>query len=177
MWLAGCTALGRSVSFGRASEGWDLAGLQTLSFKAVPKLPARFMSARRMALRGLKWASVVSDSVLGRRKGPRLLIHHQVAAGSGLEVDVAPEAFRSQLDWVLSNGRVVDLRSVVAPMGTGESDDDYVITFDDGHSGVFKHAFPTLLERSIPFTLVNGQQDLPGGGRWNCPLVAIRSAR
>jgi len=152
------------VSFGRASEGWDLAGLQILSFKAIPKLPARFMGARRMALRGLKWASVVSDPVLGRRKGPRLLIYHQVGAGSGLEMDVTPEAFRSQLDWVLSHGRIVDLGSAVARIGTGESDDDYVITFDDGHSGVFKHAFPTLLERSIPFTLYLSTEPLEGGG-------------
>lgn len=117
-----------------------------------------------MSLLALKWASVVSDPVMGERKGPRLLIYHQIGARSGLEMDVTPPAFRSQLDWILSDGQVVDLPSAVARMGTSKSDEDYVITFDDGHSGVFEHAYPILLDRSIPFTLYLTTEALEGSG-------------
>jgi peptidoglycan/xylan/chitin deacetylase (PgdA/CDA1 family) len=122
------------------------------------------MSVRRIALRAVKWASVASDPILGRRQGPRILLYHQIGSGSGLEMDVTPEAFRSQLDWLLSNGRAVDLATAVTGKDNADSGDQYVVTLDDGHLGVYEHAYPALLEQSIPFTLYLTTEPLEGDG-------------
>jgi len=111
------------------------------------------MTLRELLITTTKWGSVVSDPVMGRRPGPRLLIYHQVGAGSGLEMDVSPQAFQSQLDWLESHGQIVDLQTAIARSGEPDSSDLYVLTFDDGHAGVFEHGYPVLRERGMPFTL------------------------
>ena len=105
---------------------------------------------RTAALKSVKVASIVTDPLSGgARSGPRILIYHQVGASSRLEMDVPREEFGRQLEWVLETGRVLRLEDAV------DSDDPnaYVFTFDDGHLGVYEHAFPLLAEYSAPFTL------------------------
>lgn len=122
------------------------------------------MSRARSAALGLvKAASVASDPLLGRRKGPRFLIYHQVGAGSGLEMDVDTESFEAQVDWLLANYRVVPLDEALENIGSDESDSDVVLTFDDGHRGVYTDAYPIMRESAVPFTLFLNTGPLESG--------------
>ncbi|HEU4916684.1 MAG TPA: polysaccharide deacetylase family protein, partial [Acidimicrobiia bacterium] len=99
----------------------------------------------------------------GPRRGPRILIYHQVGADSGLEMDVSVHALGRQLDWVERHGRVVDLETALQGLDGPEADDMYVLTFDDGHAGVFEHAYPLLSGRGLPFTLYLTTGPIEGG--------------
>ncbi|HEX6222336.1 MAG TPA: polysaccharide deacetylase family protein [Acidimicrobiia bacterium] len=101
----------------------------------------------------MKWASVFTDLAIGKRSGPRILIYHQVGGGSGLEMDLEIEAFGAQLDWMLGHGEIVDLETAVSRRSEVDADRMYVLTFDDGHISLFRHAFPLMRELGIPFTL------------------------
>lgn len=123
------------------------------------------MSIRQEALRALKWVSAATDPIGGKRPGPRILIYHQVGAGSGLEMDVGADLFRSQMDWLRHHGRIVDLdHSVEGIRRARVEDDEYVVTFDDGHVSVYRHAFAYLEQNSIPFTLYLTTGPLERGG-------------
>lgn len=111
------------------------------------------MSGRSRALKGVKWASIAGDLAFGRRRGPRVLIYHQVGAGSGLEMDLVLEAFVAQLDWMSDHGQIVGLESALGRLGTEEADHSYVLTFDDGHRSLFEKAFPIMAERGLRFVL------------------------
>ena len=111
------------------------------------------VNLRSVLIGAVKWASIVTDLPFGRRKGPRILIYHQVGAGSGLEMDLKVEAFGAQLDWMMTNGEIVDLETGLGLVGAPGSEAKYVLTFDDGHESLFQHAFPLMLERRTPFTL------------------------
>lgn len=122
------------------------------------------MRFRNLLITTAKWASVLSDPLMGRRLGPRLLIYHQVGADSGFEMDVSPQAFLRQLDWIQSHGRIVDLETALIGRSDPDSSEMFVLTFDDGHVGVFEHAFPTLLRRGLPFTLYLTTGPIERGG-------------
>lgn len=99
------------------------------------------------ALRQLSKAIFAAgDRFLPPFEGPRILIYHQVGGGSGLEMEVSPEAFRKHLDWLVDNVAVV-------PLDEAAADGSVVITFDDGYRSVYEQAFPLLKERGMPFTL------------------------
>ena len=109
--------------------------------------------AARAAKQAVKLAAAVGDKVVGPLPGPRILIYHQVGAGTGLEMEVTIEDFRRQLDWLSVNGEVVDLETAVASRALPASSRMFVLTFDDGYADVYSHAFPLLRERRLPFTL------------------------
>ena len=111
------------------------------------------VSWRKYLIKAVKWASAIADLPMGRRKGPRILIYHQVGAGSGLEMDLKFDAFEAQLEWMTRHGEIVDLDEALARAGEPDSERIYVLTFDDGHISLFQHAFPLMHERRIPFTL------------------------
>lgn len=108
---------------------------------------------RKVLLKAVKWASVGGDVLRGRRPGPRILIYHQVGAGSGLEMDVATADFLAQMRWIRDHGEPVALDDAIRRSGEPDSHRLYVVTFDDGHESLFEHAFPILKELAIPFTL------------------------
>ncbi len=68
-------------------------------------------SAARAAKQAVKLAAAAGDKVVGPLRGPRILIYHQVGAGTGLEMEVTTDDFRRQLDWLGDNGEVVDLET------------------------------------------------------------------
>lgn len=120
------------------------------------------VSLRRFALKGVKALSAATDPVLGgRRVGPRLLIYHQIGAGSGLEMDVPFEAFAAQLNWLRMRHGISSLDDVLD--ASGDDPDRYVLTFDDGHVGVYDEAYPLLSELGIPFTLYLSTHPLETG--------------
>ena len=120
---------------------------------------------RKSAIAAIKWLSAISDLAMGRRRGPRILIYHQVGARSGLEMDLEPEAFEMQLDWMTERGEIVDLDTALARWDTPGSDRLYVLTFDDGHLSLFENAFPLMVHRRVPFTLYVTTAPLESDGR------------
>ncbi len=110
-------------------------------------------AAARAAKQAVKLAAAAGDMVLGPMPGPKILIYHQVGAGTGLEMEVSAEDFRRQLDWLSANGEVVDLATAIASRDLPASSRMFVLTFDDGYADVYRHAFPLLRERRLPFTL------------------------
>lgn len=87
------------------------------------------------------------DLLARRLDGPRVLIYHQVGGGSGLEMEVEPDAFRQQVDWLADHAEVKHLDAAIA------DGDGAVLTFDDGYRSLYEVAYPLLRERGIPFTL------------------------
>ncbi|HSJ83259.1 MAG TPA: polysaccharide deacetylase family protein [Acidimicrobiia bacterium] len=94
-----------------------------------------------------------ADLFLGTWPGPRILIYHQIGAGSGRQMDLMPEAFRRHVDWLQSQGRIVGLGDALSGADDHNANRSYVLTFDDGYADFFENAFPLLRIRGIPFTL------------------------
>jgi peptidoglycan/xylan/chitin deacetylase (PgdA/CDA1 family) len=115
---------------------------------------------KRVVRKTAKRFFAVLDRLADPLTGPRLLIYHQIGGGSGLEMEVEPQSFRWQLDWVTANYSVVDLDTA---LDVG-SDSAVVLTFDDGYRSLYEVAFPLLSERGLPFTLYL-TTDPPESGR------------
>lgn len=95
----------------------------------------------------------LTDLVLPRRGGLRILIYHQVGSGRSHEMNVSPDGFRRQLEWLQAHGEVVGLEEGIARRGEPDSHRLFVLTFDDGYADVFQNAFPLMKQRGLPFTL------------------------
>ncbi len=106
---------------------------------------------------------VAADLFLGDWPGPRILIYHQVGSGSGCQMEVAPEVFVRQLDWLQGHGRITGLEEALADPDDPEARNIFVLTFDDGYENIFRNAFPVLRERRIPFTLYVATQSIETG--------------
>jgi peptidoglycan/xylan/chitin deacetylase (PgdA/CDA1 family) len=111
----------------------------------------------RLARAGVRKAAksvfAAADLFLGAWPGPRFLIYHQIGCGSGRQMDLSPEMFRRQLEWLLSNGRIVGLGDALYGADDPDSHRRFVLTFDDGYADFYENAFPLLRDRAIPFTL------------------------
>ena len=124
--------------------------------------------AARLASKGLFAAA---DPFFGAFPGPRLLIYHQIEAGLGRQMEVTKKAFTAQLDWLTHNGAVASLDDAITARGSEESDRTFVLTFDDGYDDFYRHGFPQLVARGLPFVLYltthpveTGEALFPGGG-------------
>ena len=108
---------------------------------------------KEVARTAAKAVFATADLFLGTWPGPRILIYHQIGAGSGRQMDLMPEAFRRHVDWLQSQGRIVGLGDALSGADDHNANRSYVLTFDDGYSDFFENAFPLLRIRGIPFTL------------------------
>jgi peptidoglycan/xylan/chitin deacetylase (PgdA/CDA1 family) len=110
-----------------------------------------------------KTVFAAADLFFGTWPGPRILIYHQVGAGSGRQMDLAPAVFRRHVDWLQSQGRIVGLGDALSGADGLESDRSYVLTFDDGYADFYENAFPLLRDREVPFTLYLTTGHIDGG--------------
>lgn len=108
---------------------------------------------RRSLRRMSKVVFTLGDLLHPALVGPRILIYHQIGGGSGLEMEVEPDRFGRQLDWMQSHGKVVSLDEALTQMKAGGTARTFVLTFDDGYRSVHERAFPELERRGLPFTL------------------------
>lgn len=100
-----------------------------------------------------KTGFAAADLLFAPYPGPRLLIYHQVGAGNGRQMDLEPEMFSRQLDWMEANGQVVDLETALDTADEAGSEQNYVITVDDGYAEFYENAFSLLRDHGAPFTL------------------------
>jgi peptidoglycan/xylan/chitin deacetylase (PgdA/CDA1 family) len=85
-----------------------------------------------------------------------ILMYHQIAeSGPAFPWRVSPETFAAQMAWLADNEyRVIALREFLAGWHRGELPSRAVVlTFDDGHVGVLRHAVPVLERHRFPFAL------------------------
>lgn len=95
----------------------------------------------------------LGDTALRSPLGPRILIYHQVGAGTGKQTDLALSDFLWQLDWLEENREIVAIETAIRRWDEPGSERFVVVTFDDGYRDTFTTAFPFLARHSIPFTL------------------------
>lgn len=115
------------------------------------------------ARRSAKALFSLVDGVQRPIAGPRILIFHQVGAGHGYQLDVHVDTFRAQVAWLDQNFDIVHLDDALQESNLSAADQMIVLTFDDGYRDVFTNAFPTLAERSIPFTLYLTTEPIESG--------------
>jgi peptidoglycan/xylan/chitin deacetylase (PgdA/CDA1 family) len=140
----------RSSSTMRATTDLAIVSERKAIIQGSPALGIRTKSVVRTAS---KAAFAAADLVLGSWPGPRILIYHQIGAGSGFQMDLAPAVFRGHVDWLQGQGRIVGLGSALSGADDLDSDRNYVLTFDDGYADFYENGFPLLRDRGIPFTL------------------------
>lgn len=104
-----------------------------------------------------------ADVFQSRPPGPRILIYHQIGAGLGRQMEVTEEVFTRQIDWLQDIGEIVDLETALARRGESNSDQLFVLTFDDGYRDVYTNGFPVLKERGLPFTLYLATESIESG--------------
>ncbi|MEN5249961.1 MULTISPECIES: polysaccharide deacetylase family protein [Brucella] len=102
-----------------------------------------------------------------------VLMYHQIASvpeiGAPFRgLNVAPENFKSQMQWLARLGyQGLSLREL-APYINGEKQGRVVgITFDDGFENVHKHALPILSELGFTATCFFVSGEIGGYNRWD----------
>lgn len=108
-----------------------------------------------LARRALKTIAAGADAVRPPGAGLVILLYHRVGGGSGGEVDLVPEDFAHQLDFLAERRSVVSLDEGLALLDGGSTTPrpPVVLTFDDGTADFVEHALPALRARSLPVTL------------------------
>jgi len=87
-----------------------------------------------------------------------ILCYHNVlsgthARGGDPSLHMVVEAFERQMRWLAANFEVVPLPQFLGRLeGGGPLRGLAAVTFDDGYTGVFSHAWPLLIELGIPAT-------------------------
>ena len=82
---------------------------------------------------------------------PPVLMYHDVKAVPVNAFDVSIKTFCAHLDWLKSEGfTTLGLEDFIACLDSGTFPEKSVmITFDDGYSGIYSHAFPELRKRNM----------------------------
>ena len=131
---------------------------------SAPSCPAPTFRERlrEFTINAATWATTrlsgpmerVSD-LAGRGRVP-ILMYHQVAdSGVAFPWRIAPDVFAAQMRWLADNGyTVISLGDFVSAWSRGAVPSRAVVlTFDDGHVGVLRHAVPVMRRHGFPFAL------------------------
>ena len=128
----------------------------------------------------LKQAATAFDRIVPPASGVTVLIYHRTGGGSGGEVDLAPDVFDAQLEYLVEHHRVVSLDTAVAELAEhGDNTPAVVITFDDGTSDFAEHAVPILERHRLPATLYVATEFIEDGTAfpWGAPPVSWSALR
>ncbi|MFM7063045.1 MAG: polysaccharide deacetylase family protein [Actinomycetes bacterium] len=115
-------------------------------------------SPTTLAVRGvraaIKGTAAVGDTLRPPAPGITILIYHRVGAGSGGQMDLAPEAFERQLAWLTATQRLLTLDAAADEIGdvAGPTGPGVVVTFDDGTTDWVDHVLPALERHGVPAT-------------------------
>lgn len=88
----------------------------------------------------------------GEASGVTLLIYHRIGGGTTDELDLPARTFARHVD-LLAGHRVLSLDDAVSRLDVGDRRPAVIITFDDGFDDVYRHAWPLLRDRRLPFTI------------------------
>lgn len=124
---------------------------------------ARDHPLRRAVKHGLATATLPAR--LRPTRGATMLIYHRIGDGTPDELDLAASAFDRQVE-LLSHERVVSIDEALDDLDEGRAEPSVVLTFDDGFSGVYEHAWPRLRDAGLPFTLYVTTRYIDGVMTW-----------
>ena len=111
------------------------------------------MTTTSLPRQALKAASRTYDRVSRPAPGITVLIYHRVGAGGGGQMNLDPEVFERQIEWLTTNVRVVDLDTAVAETsGGGPTRPGVAVTFDDGTADWAEVVAPILARHRTPAT-------------------------
>lgn len=103
--------------------------------------------AKRALKKALKHTAAAGSALFpAPAAATRILTYHSVGARDH-EMNVLPEAFRQQMQWLAEHTSVLP----VAEAAAGAP--GIAITFDDGYADILSHAAPVLRELGLPATL------------------------
>ena len=113
----------------------------------------------------------------GPAQGVTLLTYHRVGGGTGDELDLPVEAFRSQVD-VIRRGpqEVVGLATALDRLEAGDASPCIVLTFDDGFAEMADVVLPVLEPLGVPFTLYLAAGLVGGSMRWEGSAASSQGA-
>lgn len=96
-----------------------------------------------------------------------ILCYHAVDPEWTSQLSVTPEAFDAQCRWLARHRRVVGAEDAALRMAVSDRlpRGMAAVTFDDGFSSVFRHAFPILARHRLPATVFLVAQTLTPEGR------------
>lgn len=104
-------------------------------------------STKAAVKRVVKGLALAAGPVFPSRKtGSRILTYHSVGARNH-EMNVTPEAFRRQMEWLAAHCHVIPLTAAAEAMP------GVAVTFDDGYRDVLLNAGPVLRELGLPATV------------------------
>ncbi len=98
-------------------------------------------------------------------RGATLLVYHRVGGRSADELDVPVASFEEQLE-MLAGHDVSSLDGALDRLDDGDDRPSVVLTFDDGFADLYRHAFPRLRERRLPFVVYLVAGLVGGAMRW-----------
>lgn len=103
-----------------------------------------------------------------------VLAYHRIIPSNEIDVEnhmggmyLSVEAFKKQLEWLISNMKIVSLSELILKIKNGErwTESLCAITFDDGWKDNYDFAFPILKELNVPATIfLVGKNFLDGDG-------------
>ena len=114
---------------------------------------------KRVFIIGLIFIMGSAFPVFAHEPAVPILLYHNVTYGYSTEdasLHITPEEFDSQLTALKAGGYNIISLKQYADYVSGNAtlpDKPVIITFDDGYSGVYNHAYPILLRHNIPATV------------------------
>jgi phosphatidylinositol alpha-1,6-mannosyltransferase len=92
-----------------------------------------------------------------------ILLYHSVNPSGCSDLNVRPEMFEKQMDFLKRHYSILSLERVVADLSTGRLPDrpSVAVTFDDGYRDNYEKVFPLLKQRglSAAFFLLAGEEE------------------
>jgi peptidoglycan/xylan/chitin deacetylase (PgdA/CDA1 family) len=132
---------------------------------------------------GLKAAGIPALARLASSGGVILCYHNVVpdddhAGDLGLHLSVTE--FARQLEWLTSRYQVVSLTEIANRIRLGRTlRGTAAVTFDDGYTGVFEHAWPLLRGRHMPATVfvpTSEPRSDAEGFWWDHPVIVMNDS-
>lgn len=137
----------------------------------------------------VKQVGTLLDRVIPPPPGITILIYHRVGGGTDSDVDLNPELFDRQLQYLAEHHRVLTLDDAVAELTTEDAPEQpvasataprgLVITFDDGTADFTDVVAPALGRYGLPATLylatqfIEESSDFP----WGAPPASWAALR
>lgn len=112
------------------------------------KLAAKRVANRLIAAAGY----ALGLPLLARRRGGLVVLtYHSVSPGRAHEMNVKPEAFAGQMEYLARRYTVLRPAEAAARLARGDDCRGCAcVTFDDGYESVLEHALPVLARLGLP---------------------------
>ncbi len=128
-------------------------------------------SARRLT----KWTAATADLALPT-SGVVVLAYHRISAAGRSQMDLHPERFRHQMEYLVDHFTVVSLDEalvLLAGRTTSVGKPPIVVTFDDGTEDFHRVALPVLDELGIAATIYVATGPVLDGTAWPDGAIAL----